>query len=888
MSSGRKVVGIEVISPGSSPDVDSDFNTEIRGDVIEHITGIFGESNVANIITRGHFAAKRAFKAMCTIYRIPFAEANKVSALIPEPVDGEPVTFSGFLDEDGDYYKDGAGFRNATAGSEWDKIIDGARKIEGKVSETGVHACGLIVSSQPLSGIIPTKDHQDGYPVTQFEYPACESLGTIKMDILGLDTVDIIQHTVENIMRSGVRPPNMLDVIHGSLDDPATFRLLQAGDTSGVFQLSSSGMRDLLRRLKPDRIDDIAAANALFRPGPMNLGSHLEFAQRKSSGNKGFPVHPEFTGSVLEEILDGTQNLIVYQEQVMEISNKIAGMTLKEGDELRKAMGKKKVDVMMKMRPVFFEGCAKNGYSEEAATALWDAIEKFAGYGFNKAHAYSYALTGYQAAYLKANYPAHFMATIIGQHMADKDKVRDYVKEVRRMGIKTSAPNINTSDVRVSAVAGTNGRFDIVFGLSGIKFVTSETAQAIINERDANGVFTDPEDLIARVPEVARKQVFENLVFSGALDCFNHSRRHMVEHYPTYAKNVSDRSTRGADLFEIFNIGEDAPRLEELEEYSYVERLSKEADSIGIYITGNPLDNIKPNEIKRMRTQTLGNLPNYTRPSIEVFLGVVTHVKSSNKRNRRLISLTIDDTTGFADFRLSPDMAKSVDKRTAMNQIKTLYMKGELNIKRELFDQVKVDQKPFDMPQVGEIYMFKTRVFPSGDESPPGFSVVGMKRVNLSHSGEVPLKIALNLRKVIDPEKTKRTRRKHFKQEFLDFLKNHRGDTPCLFAEYDPKSSKLLADLYDPIENYENAIEISHQEGRALSTPSERAWPPDLRAWKTIQAPSIPTGASARDIASRLDYSGTIGGVRISLDTSDEALVELAHIVGDDNVSFGI
>lgn len=380
----KKIVGIEVIDPGSNPDVDSDFNTKIRGDAIQYVTDLYG--NTASIVTFGTAAAKKAFKSMCTIYEIPFSEANKSASLIPGPSDGKEMKLEDIFNPFHERYSEAQDFRNAVSGEEWKPIIEGALAIEGRNSSTGVHACGIIISNHDLKNVAPIQVRQDdGLSVSQWKYPELEAIGLIKMDFLGLDTVDIIQNTVENIQKSGATPPNMLEIIHGDMNDPKTFELFSRGDTMGIFQLSGDGVRDLLRLMKPDNMEDIIATTALYRPGPMGMQTHMKYVNRKNGAEKvEYPIHPDFKGSPLEEILATTYGLAVYQEQVMQIANRVAGMTLQEGDDLRSAMGKKKVAVMEKMKPKFFSGAIANGYSEEAVTILWDTLAEFAKYGFNR------------------------------------------------------------------------------------------------------------------------------------------------------------------------------------------------------------------------------------------------------------------------------------------------------------------------------------------------------------------------------------------------------------------------------------------------------------------------------------------------------------------------
>lgn len=386
MAKTKKVVGMKVVSPGSPPDIDSDFSVTAREKAVEYVTELYGKENVANIVTFGTLATKSAFKSMCTIYEVPFAQANRVASMIPDGDEGHEVTFDDIYNEDSDYYKESADFREATSGDpKWDRVITGARGIAGRVKSTGVHACGIIISAKPLTDTVPLHIRKkDGKVITQWTYQECEALGLIKMDFLGLDTVDLIQHTIEYIQKSGKDAPNMIAITQGKMNDPEVYKLFQEGHTVGVFQFGSEMVRNLLRQMKPTEFNDLAACTAVARPGPMGMNSHTMYAERKNGLAKIEALHSDFKGSPLEKILSQTYGLCIYQEQSMRIASEIAGMTLQEGDKLRKAMGKKKHDIMMNMKPKFISGGIANGYSEEAMNKLWDVLEPFSKYAFNK------------------------------------------------------------------------------------------------------------------------------------------------------------------------------------------------------------------------------------------------------------------------------------------------------------------------------------------------------------------------------------------------------------------------------------------------------------------------------------------------------------------------
>ena len=390
----KKVIkDVFVKKPGSAPDIDTDFHTEGREEVVQYCVDKYGAENVANIVTFGTFKAKRAFKAMCTIYNVPFAAANKASGHIPG-AQGAEASLQDIMDPTSPRYNEGADFRNAVEDPMFDEVVEMATKLDGRISETGVHPCGVIISSEPLAGIIPTQVRQnDGKVITQWEYPELEALGLIKMDLLGLELINTVQQTLENIKltnesaksKSEIREvPDMKKIIQGSMDDPATYKMLQEGNTVGIFQLGSPGVRDLLKRAKPKEFMDIATITALYRPGPMSMNSHIEWADRKNGTKEIISIDEELKGTVVEDILEDTAGVLVYQESLMQIASRYSRLTPYESDLLRKAMGKKNIDLMMSLKPKFIEGAINNGSTKNLAQKVWETMEGFGSYGFNK------------------------------------------------------------------------------------------------------------------------------------------------------------------------------------------------------------------------------------------------------------------------------------------------------------------------------------------------------------------------------------------------------------------------------------------------------------------------------------------------------------------------
>lgn len=741
-SSFKRIASIEVIHPGSDPDVDSDFATYVREPTLKYVSEKYG--HVSNINTFQILKAKKAFKAMCTIYSVSFAEANKVSALIPDST----TSLADFYDPYSDFYADGADFRNATTGDEWTPIIDGALAIEGRIDSVGMHACGVVISAKPLADVAPTRV-REGQQVTQWTYPELEAMGLIKMDFLGLDTVDLIQHAVENIRNVGKKAPSMPELIHGPMDDLKTYELLGRGETIGIFQLAGNGMVDLLKLMKPDNFMDVVACNALFRPGPMGMGSHTKYALRKNGIEKvEFPVHPEFKGSALEDILKDTYSLVVYQEQIIQIANKIAGMTLQEGDDLRKAMGKKKKAVMDSMRPKFFAGALANGFSDEAITALWDTIETFAAYGFNLSHSVAYGMNSYQTAWLKANYPKEFMAALIAQNVGNKEKTLVNLQEARRMGLRVGPVSANGSEVRVSPMKD-GQEFDIVYGFAGLNSISVDSAKIIVEERNANGNFKSTQDFIERCfrAGITTKAVFERLAYAGAFDEFGDSRRGVIEAIPKIIAGAKTSRTRGTSLLGMMATqgGGSATLKISQKEFPFDEKLRLEADTIGLYISAHPMDKITPSDLGKLGAATISDLEAYTgKARLFRVVAIPTEItKKTSSRGGKAILVQLEDSTGKISGRIHRDLVKAIDKRIAQEKFKELYCKGQTELQE--LHRISTDENvppSREELQKNRIYVFDIFYRPAWNEqSTPGVAIMDFQELALADDGRLPVRV---------------------------------------------------------------------------------------------------------------------------------------------------
>jgi DNA polymerase III subunit alpha len=504
----------------SMPDIDIDFDERRRGDVIRYVTEKYGDDRVAQIITYGTIKAKAAVKDAARVLGFPYALGDRITKAFPPAVMGKDIPLSGLFDSDHPRHGEAGELRALyEAEAEVRQVIDTARGLEGLIRQPGVHAAGVIMSSEPLLAHIPIwRREADGAIITQFDYPACEDIGLLKMDFLGLRNLTVLEDAVAGIKANrGVE----VDLDHLPLDDKPTYELLARGDTLGVFQLDGGPMRALLRAMRADKFLDISAVIALYRPGPM--ASAPVYADRKTGRMPVTPIHPELA-EPLDDILGDSYGLLVYQEDVMFAAQRLAGYSAGRADLLRRAMGKKKKEALDKEYQPFAAGMKANGYSDAAIKTIWDVMVPFSGYAFNKAHAAGYALISYWTAYLKANYPAEYMAGLLTSVAGDKDKSALYLSECRRMGINVLPPDVNASNAIFTPVGP-----DIRFGMAAVRNVGTSVVESIVAARTSKGAFTSFSDFLRKVPvNVCNKRVIESLIKAGAFDSFGHPRRGLM------------------------------------------------------------------------------------------------------------------------------------------------------------------------------------------------------------------------------------------------------------------------------------------------------------------------------------------------------------------------
>jgi DNA polymerase-3 subunit alpha len=573
----------------SMPDVDVDFDDRRRPEVIRYVTDKYGDDRVAQIVTYGTIKAKQALKDSARVLGMPYSVGEKLTKAMPPAIMGKDISLSEIHDKAAPRYKEAADFRAVLeTDQEAATVFETARGIENLKRQWGVHAAGVILSAEPLLDVLPImKREDDGAIITQFDQPPLESLGLIKMDFLGLRNLTIIEDALRMIEKN---TGSKLVIEDLDLDaDPKTYDLLARGDTLGVFQLDGGPMRSLLKQLKPTNFEDISAVIALYRPGPMGMNSHTNYAMRKNGLQKIEAIHPELE-EPLRESLGITYGLIVYQEQVMSVAQKVAGFTLGQADVLRRAMGKKKKSELDKQYADFEKGMLDNGYSANAVKVLWDTLMPFADYAFNKAHSAGYGVLSYWTAYLKANFPAEYMAALLTSVGDSKDKLGMYLSECRRMGIKVLAPDVNESSGDFTAVGG-----DIRFGLGAIRNVGANVVEAIRVSREEKGRFTSFHDFLRKVPiQVANKRTLESLIKSGAFDEMEGTRRALIEIHEDAVESAvglkRNEANGQVDLFGgIFEFEEGNERVPERPEWSKRDKLAFEREMLGLYVSDHPL-----------------------------------------------------------------------------------------------------------------------------------------------------------------------------------------------------------------------------------------------------------------------------------------------------------
>ncbi|KIU15314.1 DNA polymerase III subunit alpha [Mycolicibacterium llatzerense] len=644
----------------SMPDIDIDFDDRRRGEMVRYASEKWGSDRVAQVITFGTIKTKAALKDSARVhYGQPgFAIADRITKALPPPIMAKDISVSGITDPTHERYKEAAEVR-ALIDTDPDvrTIYETARGLEGLVRNAGVHACAVIMSSEPLIDAIPMwKRAQDGAIITGWDYPSCEAIGLLKMDFLGLRNLTVIGDALENIKANrGID----LDLDHLGLEDPKTYELLARGDTLGVFQLDGSAMRDLLKLMRPTGFEDIVAVLALYRPGPMGVDAHTDYAKRKNGLQEIKPIHPELE-EPLRDILSETYGLIVYQEQIMHIAQKVAGYSLGQADLLRRAMGKKKKEILDEAYGGFADGMKQNGFSQAAITALWDTVLPFAGYAFNKSHAAGYGLVSFWTAYLKANFPAEYMAGLLTSVGDDKDKAAVYLADCRRLGITVLPPDVNESVHNFASVGK-----DIRYGLGGVRNVGANVVQSIIAGRTDKGKYTDFSDYLSKIDITAcNKRVTESLVKAGAFDSLDHARKGLfLVHADAVDSVLGTKKAEAMGQFDLFGGGDagdagDAAFTIKVpeDEWDDKHKLALEREMLGLYVSGHPLNGVAHLLNAQVDTQITaileGTVANDTQVRIGgILAGVVRRV---NKQGLPWASAQLEDLNGSVTVNFFP------------------------------------------------------------------------------------------------------------------------------------------------------------------------------------------------------------------------------------------
>ena len=664
----------------SMPDIDIDFCTNRRSEVINYVTQKYGRDNVSQIITFGTMAAKAAVKDAGRALDLPYAEVDRIAKLIPNTLN---ISLKDALAES-------KLLRELIAEDERVKdLFDVARRLEGMARHASTHAAGVVISPVPLTEIVPLYKSNKDEITTQFAMTDVEKIGLLKMDFLALTTLTVLDDAIKLIRQTA---GEAVDLEQLPMDDAKTYEIFSKGLANGIFQFESSGMKDILRRFKPERLEDLTALNALYRPGPLKGGMVDDFVKRKHGEKRVTYDLPE-----LKEILQETLGVILYQEQVQQIANKLAGYSLAEGDLLRRAMGKKKPAEMAAQRQKFVSGAVARGYDAKKVTKIFDLMEQFAGYGFNKSHSAAYALLAYQTAYLKAHYPVCFMSALLTSEINSTDKIVKYINESRDMGIRILPPDINMSQLHFTPADA-----DIRFGLAAIKNVGANAITSILEARQKNGQFKSIFEFCEQVDlRVVNKRVIESLVKAGALDSLGHLRSQLfavIDKAIEAAQKVQrDRESGQQGLFGLAvpmlqdshasRPDQELPHTPEWEESLL---LSYEKETLGFYITGHPLAKYAA-DLKAFGTATTESLSDMDSGADVLLGGILTTIKNlKTKKGDRMAVIQLEDLTGSVEAVIFPDPFSRAERFLKTDA--PLLVKGVLDVEDSGARKIRVSE----------------------------------------------------------------------------------------------------------------------------------------------------------------------------------------------------
>ncbi len=754
----------------SMPDIDIDFDEDGREEVMRYVVNKYGQDKVAHIITFGTMASKMAIRDVARVKKLPLSDADRLAKMVPER---PKITLDQACRESPDLDKE----RKSGEGI-IPEVLELARSLEGSVRQTGVHACGVIIGRDRLDEHIPvcTSKETDLF-VTQYDGSHVEDVGLLKMDFLGLKTLSIIKDALINIEKSR---GDQIDLSQLGLADRKTFELFSRGETTGLFQFESSGMKRYLRELKPNRFEDLIAMNALYRPGPME---YIPKFIRRKHGLESI----DYELPVMEQYLNDTYGITVYQEQVMLLSQELANFTKGEADSLRKAMGKKIRNLMEQMKVKFLEGCQKNGHSPVIADKIWSDWEAFAEYAFNKSHSTCYALIAYHTGFLKANYPAEYMAAVLSRNLNDIKKITLFMDETRRMGIEVLGPHINESDMLFTV----NSEGNIRFGLGAIKGVGSGAAAHLIEERRENGPFTTIYDFVERVNlNTLNKKTVEAMAIAGVFDCFPEISRAQyfatdnrgatfIENLIRFGNNV--KGLKGTTQQSLF--GEDEgfaivhPDPPEVPDWSKLDKLNREKEVIGIYLSAHPLDDFRL-EISAFTNTTLARLQeleNFTGKEVSV-AGIVTEARNSVSRKGKPYGVfTLQDYTD--SFRIMLFDKDYVENSKYLHAGYFLLIRARVE-KRQYSDEIGLKIKKIDLLSSVREEMIRSFTIGVNIRELTDDVIATLERLTTGNGGKAELKFML----ASPPDKISltmfsRKKRIHVTNELAGYIKEH----PALF-----------------------------------------------------------------------------------------------------------
>ncbi|MCB1009328.1 MAG: DNA polymerase III subunit alpha [Acidobacteria bacterium] len=706
----------------SMPDIDIDFCMRRRGEVIQYVNEKYGRDRVAQIITFGTLAAKGVLRDVGRVMGLPFAKVDRVAKMIPD------MTRS---------LADAAKTNDSLAAEiadddEVKRIVEVGSRLEGLTRHASVHAAGVVIAPRAIDELVPLYKTNRDEVTTQWDMKVVERLGLLKMDFLGLKTVTVVDDTLKILERQG-RP---LDLDSVPLDDPGVFELFSDGRTNGIFQFESSGMKDMLRRAQPSKFEDLCAFNALYRPGALSVGMVDEFIERKTGRRKVHYLLPE-----TEPILRETYGVIAYQEQVMQIAVEVAGFTMGEADVLRKAMGKKKAEVMAEQKEKFLDGAEKRGVARKKAQELWEYIEPFAGYGFNKSHSVAYAYLAYKTAYLKVHYPVAFMAAMLTSEISSTDEIVKYVQECREMGIEVLPPDVNESEWAFS-VEGERIRF----GLGGVKGLGEAAVEALLEARRRVGGFRSFAQIFTEVdPRAVNQKVFEVLAKSGACDRFGVHRAALasaIERMSDFAQRRRREIEEGqSSLFGGAAVADPEPDAT-TPQWDEMERLRAEKEALGFYLTGNPLSEIEP-LLRRLVTHTTGELRGGFSGAATVG-GLVTRlkrakIKSGPNAGRVMGRFVLEDLEGSLGVTLFADQLQRFEPLLVDEA--TVLVRGQ--VRERGSEQELTAEEIVPLERAAAKLITAVRVDLSRELTRS--ELLRLRDLVTEHPGDFPLEIALRL-----------------------------------------------------------------------------------------------------------------------------------------------